>query len=223
MDRRLKFREDNLDLDWTRVVFTDSKYWVFQFSTSPRCGKVWCKQDAKPTGMVSKTKHQVHAYAGLTYYGVTPLFFVTGTTGLKTKPGMKKTRGCNAAEYCDLVENRLWPSITQLFQGREENVIFQQDGAAIHRAKVTQRTLQQLGMTQLEWPPNSPDLSPIETAWAITEQTMATMKISSFEEYKKKLQKTWMELSKQTCRYLIMSMVSRLELVLIEKGGGTAF
>jgi hypothetical protein len=43
--------------------------------------KAWVTHSSKPLRYTAKEKYQVHAYAGISYYGKTSLIFVTGTTG----------------------------------------------------------------------------------------------------------------------------------------------
>jgi len=62
----------------------------------------------------------------------------------------------------------------------------------------------------LDWPANSPDLNPIENAWAIVTQALKKKKITSFEQYKKALIKEWDSLSHKHIRNLITSMDTRL-------------
>jgi transposase len=43
-----------------------------------------------------------------------------------------------------------------------ETAIFQEDNAPIHKCKVASQLKQELGIETMEWPLQSPDLSPIE-------------------------------------------------------------
>ena len=58
------------------------------------------------------------------------------------------------------------PRLTTSERERHADVtVFQQDNARPHSARVTQDFLRDNNVTVLEWPPYSPDLSPIEHPW----------------------------------------------------------
>lgn len=156
-----------MDMDWKRVVFTDSKYWYYQYSDSARNKKTWAKASETPKIQVGKQKSAVHAYAGISYHGQTNLLFVSGTTGYTYESEGRKLKGVGAKEYSELLCSKLLPSICRLYGDQKGNMIFQQDGAPAHTSKSAQKVLKDMQISVLEWPPNSPDLSPIENAWAI--------------------------------------------------------
>ena len=75
------------------------------------------------------------------------------------------------------IRNRLLPSIEKL--GIFQNVIFQQDNASAHTAKVTKKWLADNSIDAMFWPGQSPDLNPIENIWAIISRTLAGRTISN--------------------------------------------
>ena len=62
-----------------------------------------------------------------------------------------------AAGYVEILQNRLQP-----FLLANRGFVFQQDNARPHSARMTQEWLQENGIDTMQWPPNSPDLNPIE-------------------------------------------------------------
>ncbi len=57
-------------------------------------------------------------------------------------------------------------------KSRDADYIFQQDLAPAHTAKGTKRWFNDLGVTVLDWPANSPDLNPIDNLWGIVKRKM---------------------------------------------------
>ncbi len=74
--------------------------------------------------------------------GVGPLCFLKSTV--------------NAAIYQEILEHFMLPSADQLYG--DADFIFQQDLAPAHTAKGTKSWLNDHGVTELDWPANSPDL-----------------------------------------------------------------
>ena len=53
------------------------------------------------------------------------------------------------------------------------NFYFQQDNAACHVSQESKSVIEILfGKEYIEWPPNSPDISPIENVWAIKRKAL---------------------------------------------------
>ncbi len=62
------------------------------------------------------------------------------------------------------------PSADKLYG--DADFIFEQDLAPAHTAKGTKSWFNDHGVTVLDWPANSPDLTPIENLWGIVKRKM---------------------------------------------------
>ena len=77
------------------------------------------------------------------------------------------------ATYCQFLKNVLEPWLEEVPLTRSKKVVFMHDNAPCHAAKATIKCLEGLGFkyeTLMVWPPNSPDINPIENLWAIMKQ-----------------------------------------------------
>jgi transposase len=72
----------------------------------------------------------------------------------------KEFGGINGQKY-----TREIVPLVRAFHERHGPIIFQQDNAPGHRARVTQEAFQQAGIEVLRWPAYSPDLAAIENVW----------------------------------------------------------
>jgi len=72
-----------------------------------------------------------------------------------------------------------------------DDFVFQHDNAPPHRCKLTRKFLNDSKIEVLEWPPLSPDLSPIENSWKILKDMVyETRSFNNKEELWLQLQKT---------------------------------
>ena len=125
-------------VSWRRVMITDSS--IFRLSPMGRPPGRWCTRATR--GTVGKPKHSggVHAYMGMTWWGVTSLKFVTGSDKLPRKYINAKTKqpqlGVGSKEYNDVLQQHLIPEGNRLFQQAghwSNNWQLQQDNAPAHK------------------------------------------------------------------------------------------
>jgi hypothetical protein len=182
-----------------------------QQSEQPR---VVCGQEAgidPQRLLVQRAKFSAHVMvsAGVSFAGKGRLHFVPDKTKI------------DANYYV----NNLLPSLVDdcenLMPG---DFIFQQDGAPAHTARLTQDWLAVNCpdfMTKDEWPPNSPDLNPLDYhVWGAMLQKYQEYnpKPTTADELKAALQTIWDELPQQSVENSILALRKRLQVCIEAKG-----
>lgn len=122
--------------------------------------------------------------------------------------------------YRDILENHAIPSGIRLLG---QNFIFQQDNDPKHSSKLCKdylRHLEEEGTLKImEWPPQSPDLNPIELLWEELDRQVRKSAPTSTTEMWNKLQSSWTSISEETLAKLIARM-PRLCAAIIKSRGG---
>ena len=105
------------------------------------------------------------------------------------------------------------------------NFIFQQDGAPAHTSRQSQdwiRLRNPLFIPKDDWPPNSPDLNPLDFCiWGVMLQHYEKVqpKPSSPAELRAILQRIWDSLPHQLIENAVLSVRKRLQLCIKDNGG----
>ena len=105
--------------------------------------------------------------------------------------------------------------------------LFQPDGAPAHLSRHTVAYLH-LNVPEFfepeNWPPNSPDLNPVDYAvWGALQQMVYRRKISDIDQLKRVLINCWAQLSQDTLNPAIDQLPKRLMMVIKAKGANVKF
>ena len=93
------------------------------------------------------------------------------------------------------------------------NIYFQQDNALCQVAKKSLEYIRSNFKKVLDfWPPNSPNLSPIEELWSIVEQRLSNYSFNNTDEMARKLQWIWNRIPRYICKNLIKSFDKKIDL-----------
>ena len=119
--------------------------------------------------------------------------------------------------YIDVLSTHMVPSLI------ENNLIFQQDNASIHRSKETSRWFTMNGIEPIVWPAKSPDLSPVEQMWNLVRTEVYENEYQTLEQFVTAIQTYWNGIEQQKVDNLIDSFPHRLEECLELKGDITHY
>lgn len=214
--------------DWNKVVLSDRSKFPFTFPgvQVPSCK--WVRRGQAWTAPKPNKASVVNLYCGLTPWGMTKAHLVTGTTGLKhslpfnNKQG-KEARNITASEYKVVVESTLLPSAQSMFSARGQSSFkFQQDNDPTHKGAQgwIKGWNQKRGSVEFvdNWPPNSPDLNPIENIWAWVNKKVRAQGCSSFQMFQDEVLNTLKSIPQSMIDNLYKSMPKRISLVLKSNG-----
>jgi hypothetical protein len=97
----------------------------------------------------------------------------------------------------------------------------QEDGAKYHFAKIPTANKDLHKVRRLDWPPQSPDLSPIENLWKQLKNAISARRhrIRTTEEMEVALRREWTKIQKESLEKLMESMPKWIAQMLKNKGG----
>jgi hypothetical protein len=152
---------------------------------------------------------------------------VAGTSKHKTEYVNKQgteARNITAGEYNDVVKSTFLRDGTRLFSGSGvSSWVLQQDNDPTHRAayaavlEYNRRNSSSISILG-DWPPNSPDLNPIENLWSWVDAQVHAMGCQTFEEFRQAVLDQLAAVPKQMLRNLVSSMQERLAKVIELEG-----
>jgi transposase len=187
------------DFDWSKWIFTDEK--KFNLDGPDGYNYYWhfVGDDPKFHSKDSNTRRSVMVWGGISKSGQTPLMEIKGT--------MK------AKDYCTMLEEGLVPCY-------DEGETFLYDGAKCHTAKKSMRFLRKKEIKGQLNPPKSPDLNPIENAWAWMAKEVYFDKLGyeNVDELKEAIFDAWKAMPQELIDKLIDSMPNRMKKVLDRRG-----
>ena len=151
----------------------------------------------------------------MTAHGLTPLHFIPQGARMNSEYYIDNILSKIVKPAFDRISNA--GNITE-----KKNGIFQQDGARCHTSATTIRMLNEnipAYIQPADWPPNSPDLFPIENIWSIlTTSVYRDPEPKNVVQLRHRLRQAWKIISEQTLLNLIKSLPDRLNDAIKRKG-----
>lgn len=128
----------------------------------------------------------------------------------------------NQQGYINILKGPLMETVREQFPN--EKYIFQHDNASCHTAKSVVTFLRENDIETLSWPPNSPDLNPLENIWGIMISKLRYVHFTNRQELIAACNEIWYQnISREVFRDVILSMPKRIDAVLKAHGGRTKY
>ncbi len=208
----LKHKEWTVE-DWKRVIWSDET----KINRIGSDGKQWVWKKAGE-GLIEREVQGTVKFGGGN-------IMVWGCMGWEGVGYVAEVEGrMDANQYVDILENNLLPSMEESGVPLED-VIFQQDGDSKHTSHKATEFFQDHDIKVLDWPPQSPDINPIEHLWhhIKTELNKYPTQAKGVWEIWERVAEVWNKIPPEVCQNLIQSMPRRIQAVIKAKGGNTKY
>lgn len=191
---RLKWANKYNNYNWSSVIFSDEMS-IWKDRYTDKCWYIKGNQKIKET-----IKHpiKVHIWGCITLGGF-DIHYVFDDN-------------LNSKKYIDILYEQLIPIYTFDF-------VLQQDNSPIHTAKIVKDFLKRFNVKTLNFPPNSPDLNPIENIWHLIKHNMSKITDLTNDNFKEKIIECCENIDYINIHNVISNMHIRVQKVIDNNGG----
>jgi transposase len=206
---RLSFADDYKDLDWTRVMCADEKY----FYCHGHAGQEWVRRSVGEAFSPAYTTHRVAhpeyvaVWACISAHGQGDIVFLDGPLDGDT--------------YATLMRDYLPLAADKAFKFGSGPWYYLHDNPTVHRGHAATKALFDAGATVLDFPPYSPDLNVIENLWGYLAKKVDRHRCRNVDELKRWVQHEWDEVEPAYFTALFNSYPKRCEAVIAANGSHT--
>uniref|UniRef100_A0A914YW33 Tc1-like transposase DDE domain-containing protein n=1 Tax=Panagrolaimus superbus TaxID=310955 RepID=A0A914YW33_9BILA len=205
---RLNYARKNMNIDWTKVIFSDEKKWNLD-GPDGFCG-YW--HDLRKEKRVFSKRNfgggSTMVWGAFCSAGTLRLAFVSSRM--------------NSQDYIKVMESHLLPFL----RGPRRRIFaYQQDNAAIHVSRQSQAWFESKNVKLHEHPPCSPDLNPMENFWGyLVRKVYANgKKYQTVAKFETSIIDAWESIPQSLINNLIQSMKNRCFEVISNQGKRTKY
>lgn len=212
---RMQFARDHQNWnenDWRRVLFTDESRFCLRSPDGRE--RVWRRggeryAECTFSPRVSFQGGSVMVWAGISLESRTELYLVP--------------RGSITAER--YINEILADYVVPYAPFIGNNFVLMHDNARPHIARIVREYLNDVNISQMAWPPHSPDLNPIEHVWDMLGRRIRNLVPAprTLNELREVLLEQWAAIPQDEIRHLIEGMPRRIDAVIQARGGNTKY
>lgn len=200
IERRFQWANDNLNRDWTRVIFTDES----TFELDCQMTHAWQFRGIPKIYRTVKHPVKVSVWGCFSSRGFGKLVIISGT--LESK------------QMVEIYENGLLPSAQRFYGKKNKNWYLLEDGDPKHTSKLSKAWKAGKGVKVLDWPANSPDCNPIENVWALMKARIRQRNITTRVGLIRAIKEEWACLTIEYAQVLGKSCPRRCHAVIANNG-----
>ena len=190
---RLWWALEHYNVDWKKVRFSDESIIRKKFNM-----KQWMHKDSIKVEKVVAHPISILIWGFFDYDKIGQIYCFNGKM--------------DQYKYIDILKNNLLPFKNNFYS-------FQFDNDPKHTATKSLSYLFENNIKcLLWWPPNSPDLNPIENIWAFIKNKLRKETIKNIKELESKIKSIWTNIDINMIHNLINSMQNRIKLVIKNNG-----
>ena len=213
---RLRFVDLHLHQDleyWKSWTFSDES--SFHLDCSKGVKRIVIRKNERylPNNVQGKSQAgggKLMIWSHISWDGIGPLLFIYG--------------GIDANLYMQILNETVLPHLLERLGDTGARQRYQDDGASCHDAQAVIDFCAEKGIDRPFWPPNSPDMNPIEYVWGWVNNKLAAMadQPQTLQELEEVLTKFWDEISLESVRNLYRGMPHRIEALRKARGWNTS-
>lgn len=216
-DRRLEFCERFGELfnDNLNVIWTDEAIFKMNGQINRHNCVYYCVDNPHEVFEKSVNSPGVHVWAGICPTNIIGPYFFPNTV--------------NGETYLNMLNSYAFPQIRQLNRERGDqfDMWWQQDGAPPHYARNVRERLDEefpnrwIGRRgPVEWPPRSPDLSPLDfSVWGIVKEMVFKNQIQNLDHLKMLIRQAFETFDEELCHNICLSLRGRIQQCMNADGG----
>jgi hypothetical protein len=151
-------------------------------------------------------------------------------SGIRKGPGLfweKEWGTINSLQYQTYILPLVKNELTSLHEAGYTQVQFMQDNAPAYGLKSTREFMVNQGIPKITWPPNSPDLNPIETVWCwmkdYIQQHYGLVEKPTLSDLRNQVTEAWEAVPDSLLQSLLESMPARIQAVIDANGMFTRY